>query len=278
MRQRVETARVLCLNYPLRTVCRLLGVGRSSVLYKGAPEPDLSSLKEAIFFFLSARPNAGVRYMYEMLWRHEVECTRKQIYLIYKEEGLLQKPAPPRVQTTDSRHAHPVYPNLIKGIQIDRPDQVWVTDVTFLKVGGNWAYLDLILDVYTRRLLSWSLSASNDTLLCCQALHQALLHGQPEIHHSDQGRPYASQRFTRELEGRGVLISMAMTGSPWQNPHAERVNRTIKEEEVLRSEYRTMSEARQAIGSWVELYNHGRIHSSLGYYTPAEAYEMYEPA
>ena len=277
MKQRVEIARTLGAQYPVRTLCRLLGIGRSSVLYEGKQKQDHEELKRAIFFFLNAKPDAGVRYMYEMLRRHQVECSRAQVRRIYEEEGLLGKKPQKRLVCTDSRHGHPVYPDLVKGLEITGPDHVWATDVTFLRVRRHWAYLDLLLDVFSREIVGWSVGGSNDALLCSFALEGALLHRKPEIHHSDQGRPYASKLYTGLLEKNGIRISMSRSGSPWDNGHAERMNKTFKYEEAFRNEYRTIAEAREAVASFVELYNHGRIHSSLDYYTPAEFCEMHKP-
>ena len=274
MTQRLAVARILVNSYPIRVVCKLLRVCRSSVLYEPAPRSAPDSLEETIFTFRSVFPSAGVRYMHELLRRYQVPASRTQVRTIYEAHGLLAKPFKPRIQTTDSRHHHPVYPNLIKGLPIVRADQVWVSDVTFIRVARRWAYLDLILEAFTRRIQSWALSFGNDALLCCEALERALFEGTPEIHHSDQGRTYASQRYTRLLHRLNVQISMATTGSPWENGLAERLNRTIKEEEVLISEYRTLEEARSSISSWIELYNHGRLHSSLDYYTPMEFHEI----
>lgn len=277
MTERLALARTLVESYPIRLVCRLLSVSRSSVLYEPAPRPVPDYLEETILSFRSVFPCAGVRYMHELLRRYQVPASRSQVRFVYEAHGLLGKPFKRRLQTTNSRHNHPVYPNLVKGLVIDRADQVWVSDVTFIRVDRRWAYLDLILDAFTRRILSWSLSFGNNTSLYCDALERALFEGTPEIHHSDQGQPYASPRYTRLLHRLRVQISMARTGSPWENGLAERVNRTIKEEEVLRSEYRTLDEARRSIASWIELYNYGRLHSSLDYFTPMEFYEMNRP-
>ncbi|MBX7131381.1 MAG: IS3 family transposase [Fimbriimonadaceae bacterium] len=278
MTQRLELARSLASTHPVRLLCRLLEVPRSTVLYEPAPRAFPEFLEETILSFRAVFPCAGVRYMHELLRRYQVQASRSQIRKIYETHGLLGKPPRRRIHTTDSQHLHPVYPNRVKGLAIVRADQVWVSDVTFIRVASRWAYLDLILDAFTRRILSWALGFGNTTALYCEALERALFEGTPEIHHSDQGRPYASPRYTRILSRLQVQISMARTGSPWENGLAERVNRTIKEEEVLRSEYRSLAEARLCLSNWIELYNHGRLHSSLAYYTPMEYHDMHKPS
>lgn len=274
MSARVALARQLSDRYALRLLCRTLGISRSSALYESRRWPAWADLEETIFSFRSAFPSAGVRYMHELLLRHGVRASRSQVRAVYERHGLLARPFKPRVVCTNSRHGHPRYRNLVKHLAIERADQVWVTDTTFLRVGKRWAYLNLIQDSFTRRIVGWSLGHSNSAWLCIQALEQALLTGVPEIHHSDQGSTYASQHYVEALHRRQIKISMAQTASPWQNGQAERLNRTVKHEEIRLSEYRTLQEAQHAMASWVELYNHGRIHSSLNYYTPMEFHEM----
>lgn len=271
---RVGLARSLSDRYSVRLLCRTLGISRSSVLYETSGRPEWSDLESTILFFRSVFPGAGVRYMHELLGRHQVQASRSQVRAVYERKGLLAKPFAARLRCTDSRHAHPRYDDLVKGLAIVRADQVWVTDTTFIRIARRWAYLSLILDAYTRRIVGWSVGHSNSAWLCAEALERALLDGEPGIHHSDQGNTYASKGYIQILERHKIQISMARAASPWDNGYAERLNRTIKDEEVRLSEYRTLQEAQASIADWVELYNHGRIHSSLNYYTPMEFYQM----
>jgi len=213
--------------------------------------------------------------MYMLLRRQRVACTRSEVRQLYVRLKLLGKRAGPRVRTTDSRHEHERYPNLVKGLLVVRPDQVWVVDTLEFKIGRKKVFLALVLDVFTRLILGFALSFSNDTLLTLEALEMALAKGTPEIHHSDQGKTYASDLYTGRLLGLQVRISMAAAGCAWENGFAERLNRTLKDQEIRRSEYETLKEARDAIAAYVKLYNEQRMHMSLGFLTPQEVKESY---
>lgn len=276
MTMRVAAAKDLCKRHPVRQVCRLLGVNRSTLYHARAPKRDLEPLTRLVCALRVTFPQAGVPYMYELLRRHQVACSRREVRQMYVNLGILGKRPARRPRTTNSRHAHPTYPDLVKGVEINRPDQVWVTDVTYIRVSSRWAYLALIEDAYTRRIVGWAISKSNNILFCLEALDGALLTGTPEVHHSDQDNCYASPRYIERLLRVGAAVSMTATASPWDNGYAERLNRTVKHEEILLSDYQSMHEASQAIASWVELYNHGRPHSALNYCTPMEFYEMHQ--
>lgn len=262
-------------SYPSRLVCCLLNVARSSVLYRRSEPADLEGLKQVILHNRVTFPTMGFRLMHKLLVRQCVRCSRSDVRRAYIELKILGKRAPPRVQTTNSNHDEPRYPNLVKGLAVVRPDQVWVADTTYLKVAGRNAYLALVEDAFTRRVLGWAIGFSNNTMLVLDALEMALTRGQPEIHHSDQGKTYAANAHTRRLLKLGVAISMAAVGKAWENGLIERLNRTFKHEEILRSEYQTLAESRSAIAKYVKLYNEQRIHMSLGYRTPNEVNESY---
>ena len=261
---RIDTARLLVRSYPSRTVCCLLDVARSSVLYRRREPANLDRLKRVILHNRVTFPTMGSRLMYKLLVRQSVRCSRSDVRRAYIELKILGKRAPPRVQTTNSNHDEPRYPNLVKGLAVVRPDQAWVADTTYLKIAGRNAYLALVEDAFTRRVLGWAMGFSNNTMLVLDALEMALTRAQPEIHHSDQGKTYAANAHTRRLLKLGVAISMAAVGKAWENGLIERLNRTFKHEEILRSEYQTLAEARSAIAKYVKLYNEQRIHMSLG--------------
>jgi putative transposase len=250
-------------------------VPRSSALYKGKPLIDLKVLARVILTNLVTFPDAGFRWMYMLLKRQRISCTRSQVRQVYVARKMLGKRAPPRVRTTDSRHEHERYPNLVKDLEIVRPDQVWVADTLEFRIGGKKAFLALIEDVYTRLVMGFGISFSNDSLLTLSALEMGLADGTPEIHHSDQGKPYASDLHTGRLLGLGVQISMAAVGCAWENGFAERLNRTVKEQEIRRSEYDSIKEATEAIAAYVKLYNEKRMHMSLGFLTPKEVKDAY---
>lgn len=214
--------------------------------------------------------------MYHLLRRHRLECSRSDVRQVYLNLGILGKRAPARKgNTTDSRHEHPRYPNLVRELKPVRPDHVWVADTTEFSVNSRRTFLALVEDVGTRRVVGFAVSFANDTLLTLEALDMALSKGRPEIHHSDQGRPYASEKYTARLLLLGVTLSMARVGCAWENGYAERLNRSFKEEEILRSEYETLAQARTSIAAYVKLYNEVRPHMSLGRRTPKEAHDAY---
>jgi len=160
---------------------------------------------------------------------------------------------------------------LVADLAVVRPDQVWAADITYIRLGLGFVYLAVTLDVYTRAIRGWHLGRSLDLSLTLSALRQALSKSTPEIHHSDQGIQYSAPAYIEVLRAAGVKISMAEVGQPTQNGYAERVIRTIKEEEVDLSDYQDYNEAHQQIKKFLEeVYNKKRIHSALGYLTPIE--------
>ncbi len=174
-------------------------------------------------------------------------------------------------RTTDSEHTYPRYSNLVKDLEIMYPDQVWASDITFVRLQQDFVYLAIILDVFTRSVRGWCLSRLLDQELTLTALRMALRKGQPDIHHSDQGVQYAAYDYTGLLKAHGIQISMAAVGKAEENGYAERLMRTIKEEEVDLSEYLNFTNALKEIGHFIEdVYMTKRIHSSLGYLTPVE--------
>ena len=217
----------------------------------------------------------GFRLMYELLRRQRVACSRSDVRKAYCELKILGKRAPARVRTTNSNHGEPRHPNLIKDLEIERPNQVWVADTTDVRIASRTAYLALVEDAYTRRVVGWAMSFSNNAMLVLDALNKALTFGKPEIHHSDQGKPYASKNHTGRLRSIGVTLSMAAVGCAWENGLAERLNRTFKYEEILLSDYQSIQEATTSIAKFVKLYNEKRIHMSLRYRTPKEVYDAY---
>ena len=184
----------------------------------------------------------------------------------------LQRPIQRRhVRTTNSNHPDPRFKNLVRDLVVTQPDEVWVSDVTYIRLGEGFVYLAVVLDVYTRAVRGWCLSRVLDQGLTLKALEQALRNHQPQIHHSDQGIQYAAQAYVERLRRNQIWISMAATGKPEENGYAERFMRTLKEEEVDLSEYRNFAEAQAQIKRFIEeVYMTKRIHSALGYLTPVE--------
>ena len=272
----MAAARSLGADYPLRLVCQLLGVARSSVLYRKKPQRNLKRLSGLIQANLVTFRTAGFTWMYKLLRRQGVVCSRSEVRRVYADLNLLRKRPPRRFRTTDSRHEHERYPNLVRDLAAQRPDHIWAADTLELRIQMRKAFLALIEDIFTRRVMGFALSFANDSLLTLQALEKALLIGTPEIHHSDQGKTYASDLYTSKLLGVHVLISMAAVGKAWENGFAERLNRTFREQEIALSEYQSLEEAIESIGNYAKLYNEQRMHQGLGYLTPREVKEAYD--
>ena len=194
-----------------------------------------------------------------------------------REESLLCHVKRQFVPTTDSHHLFQVYPNLVKGLQVDAPDVVWVADLTYIRLPSNFVYLAALLDASSRKCVGWNLSKRIDTQLALGALEQALATRDVSpglIHHSDRGVQYASSAYVERLLSVEAHISMSAVGNPYDNAKAESFFKTLKQEEVYLKHYQTFEEAQTNIGQFIEdVYNTKRLHSSLGYLPPVE-FEM----
>jgi transposase InsO family protein len=241
---------------------------RSSYYYL-AKQANESELETAIEEIAGQFPTYGTRRVTHQLRRspYNMHVNRKRVQRIMAQKKLLRPLKRSRKRTTDSQHPDPRYPDL----EFKTPDQVWVSDVTYIHLKHEYVYLAIILDVFTRAMRGWSLSRTLDQQLTLTALRAALNSACPSIHHSDQGVQYAAHAYMDLLKLHHIQISMAAVGKAEENGYAERVIRTIKEEEVDLSEYLDFSDAAQQIGHFIEdVYMTKRIHSSLGYLTPAE--------
>jgi putative transposase len=257
-------------EYPVSVVCETLGLARSSYYHK-AKHRDDGELRQAVRELSGEWPTYGYRRITAELQRAGWTVNHKSVAQIMAELGLQAKVKRRRMRTTDSRHGGPRFPNLMPGRQVERPDEVWVADITYVVLGRGFVYLAVVMDVFTRAVRGWHLARGLDQELALTALQRALQHGRPEIHHSDQGVQYAAEDYERCLQTHGVQASMTRRGAAWQNGYAERLMRTIKEEEVYLSEYRDYADAQRQIGRFLDdVYMHKRIHSALGYLTPVE--------
>ena len=263
-------------TYPIRLVCRLLGVPRSSVYYTPQPAADEAMLKTALLDLAGEWPTYGYRRLTAMMKRLGWRVNAKRVRRWMDELNLAGAPPVRKTRTTDSGHAFPRYPNLVQGLKIRRPEQVWVADITYIRLHDEFVYLAVVMDVFTRSIRGWHLGRDLDQGLTRAALERALVVAVPTIHHSDQGVQYAAAPYVERLQKLGVKLSMAAIGEPRENGFAERLVRTIKEEEVDLSDYRDFAEARGQIGHFIDaVYNVKRIHSSLGYLTPQEFEEQW---
>jgi transposase InsO family protein len=259
-------------TYPMRLVCRLLGAPRSSMYYRSAPAPDADAMFKTVLLDLAAQwPTYGYRRLTAMMRRSGWPVNGKRVRRWMDELGINGTPPQRKRRTTHSRHAFPRYPNLVETLEIQAPDQVWVADITYIRLRREFVYLAVLMDVFTRSIRGWHLSRNLDQGLTLAALERALVLAIPAIHHSDQGLQYAATAYVERLQKLGVRLSMAAVGEAYQNGYAERVIRTIKEEEVYLSDYRDFADASANIRRFLDdVYNVKRIHSALGYLTPQE--------
>jgi putative transposase len=178
-----------------------------------------------------------------------------------------------RPNTSKPAPGHRVYPYLLKGVEVNRVDQVWAADITYIPMAQGFLYLVAIMDWYSRHVLAWKLSNTMDTDFCVAALEEALSRGRPEVFNTDQGAQFTSDAFTQTLQERGIRVSMDGKGRYLDNIFVERLWRSVKYEEVYLKAYQTVVEARTGINAYLEFYNRQRPHQSLGYRTPAEVYQ-----
>ena len=259
-------------HYPLRTACELVGLSPSTYYYAGQAEED-SQLLGDLETVLGEFPRYGTRRATHQLRRppYGYQINRKRVQRLMRQKGWLQPFKRTKYRTTNSKHPYPRYANLVENLLILHPDQVWVADITYIRLGAGFVFLAVLMDVFTRAIRGWCLSRSLDVTLSLRALEMGLAEHVPEIHHSDQGIQYAASEYVKVLNRYQVQISMAAVGEPEENGYAERLMRTIKEEEVDLSDYQDFADAQNQIERFLmDVYNHKRIHSSLGYLTPVE--------
>ena len=249
-----------------------LGISRGSVYYRQKPTPaaDLAIMRRLDELHLEF-PFAGSRMLRDLLSQEGIDSGRRHIATLMKRmsiEALYRKP-----NTSRSAPGHKIYPYLLRGMTIDRPNQVWAMDITYVPMARGFVYLAAVVDWFSRRVLSWRLSITLETAFCIEALEEALArHGRPEIFNTDQGSQFTSHDFTSVLLKAGIAISMDGKGSWRDNVFVERLWRSIKYEEVYLRAYDTVGEARTSIGQYLAFYNGRRPHSSLDRQTPDQAY------
>ena len=259
-------------GYSIQEGCQLVDLPRSSYYYV-SQKPDESQLEQDLKTVAGQFPRYGSRRLFRQLRRapYGYSLGRYRMRRLMREHNLLQKVRRKQYKTTNSDHPYPRYANLVQDLEITHPDQVWVCDITYIRLFQEFVFLAVVMDVFTRSIRGWNLSSSLDRSLTLEALLQGLEDHVPEIHHSDQGVQYAALEYVNALQARQVQISMAAQGEPRENGYAERLMRTIKEEEVELSDYQNFADAYRQIGQFLEdVYNTKRIHSSLGYLTPLE--------
>ena len=254
----------------VRQQCQLLGVNRSVVYYKGKRPVDESEIMNRIHEIWLKFPTYGYRRITKALQDEGYDINRKRGYRLMKLMNLEALYAKPKL--SEPHPNHKIYPYLLKGLSIDRPNQAWCTDITYVKMPQGFVYLVAIIDVYSRYIVSWRLSTSLDTAFCLDMLRSAFCIGRPEILNTDQGCQFTSLDWINMVEGAGVKVSMDGKGRWVDNIPIERFWRTLKHENIFLKVYETVAEARNGIKEFIELYNEERLHSSIGYTNPGIVY------
>jgi putative transposase len=254
----------------VRQVCRVLGHRRRHYYDRARPYAE-ATLQAAIERLAEEWPTYGYRRITALLRREAFQVHHTCVARLMRELGWQGHPPARRPRTTQSAHAYPRYPNLVQGLAIIRPDHVWVADITSVRVRQEFVYLAVLMDAYTRSIRGWHVSRHLDQALTLTAWRRALAQHRPEIHHADQGGQYAALTYVQTLRDVGAHISMAAVGEATENGSAERLMRTIKEEEVTLHDDQDFHDAYQRLGHFLaDVYQHKRIHAALGYLTPEE--------
>ena len=254
----------------MRDICGILGVNRSSFYYQPKADASEAVLRAEIQKLAGAYPRYGYRRITQLLVRQGYTVGTRRVARLMKEHHLLVS-VKGACRTTRSLQGDKPWHNLLKTLDISHEDQVWVADITYIRLKRHFVYLALLMDVFTRIIKAWHLSQHLNTSLTLKPLKEAFCHSVCEIHHSDQGAQYLSNAYIATLQAHGVEISVAHRGRPWENGYAERLIRTLKEEEVDINDYQSISEARDRIGHFIrQVYHQKRPHSALGYLTPME--------
>jgi len=246
-------------------------VARSGLYYRPGEEREENlELMRLLDEQYTRTPYYGVRRMTAWLRRGGWEVNPKRIRRLLRQMGL--EAIYPKPRLSQPGPGHRIYPYLLRGMTMERVNQVWSADITYIRLVGSWLYLVAVMDWYSRYVLSWKLSASLESAFCVEALADALRQGRPEIFNTDQGAQFTGEAFTGRLEQHGIQISMDGRGRALDNVFTERLWRSVKYEEVYLKEYREPGEAERGLRRYFRHYNHERPHQALGYRTPAEVH------
>jgi putative transposase len=259
-------------DLPLTKQAEVLRISRSSVYYlpRPVPEADLAIMRRVDRLHLEF-PFAGSRLLQGLLAAEGCKIGRRHVKTLMRRMGVEALYRRPR--TTKPEPGHKIYPYLLRGVQVTRPNQVWAMDITYIPMERGHVYLAVVLDWFSRRVLSWRVSITMEAAFCVETLEDALArHGKPEIFNTDQGSQFTGAAFTGVLIKNGIAISMDGKGAWRDNVFVERLWRSVKYEEVYLRAYDTASEARALIGRYLDFYNCRRPHSSLDGNTPDHAY------
>ncbi len=262
---------------PLTRQAQVLKLSRSSLYYR--PEPvspaDLAIMRRMDELHLDY-PFAGSRMLRDLLRGEGVQIGRAHVITLMKRmriEAIYRRP-----NTSKPAPGHKIHPYLLRGLTVDRPDQAWAMDISYIPMARGFVYLAAVIDWFTRRVLAWRVSITMELDFCLEAVEEAIaLHGKPEIFNTDQGSQFTSAAFTGLLADHGIAISMDGKGAWRDNVFVERLWRSVKYEEVYLKAYDSVAEARASIGRYLDFYNRKRPHSSLGARTPDQAYFDRQP-
>ena len=259
-----------------RQMCAAAQLSRASyyrLVGSVAEDPNME-LRSVIQKIALSRPSYGYRRVQAELERRGQRVNHKRVRRLMREDNLLCVRRRSFMRTTDSKHGFTVYPNLAGKMVLSDINQLWVADITYIRLQSEFIYLAVILDAYSRRVIGWELGRTLAAELALGALRRALKGRRIApglVHHSDRGVQYAASDYTRLLHDHQIQISMSRRGNPYDNAQAESFMKTLKYEEVYRSDYRAEREARRQIGHFLEqVYNQKRLHSALSYVSPAE--------
>jgi len=261
----------------IRELCELAQVSRASYYrswIKKEPKAEKIALRDAIQRLALKDRHCGYRRILRELKNEGWVVNHKRLLRLMRDDNLLSIRRRRFVVTTDSHHTWRVYPNLARYMILTDMNQLWVADITYIRLKVEFIYLAVILDVYSRRVVGWSIKRRLESDIARDALEMALKQRRPAaglVHHSDRGVQYAANEYVERLEARGIIISMSRPGNPYDNAWAESFIKTLKAEEVNAAHYRDLEDATGRIGKFIEeVYNQRRLHSALGYVSPAE--------
>jgi putative transposase len=257
----------------VRRQCELLGLSRSSLYYEPAAETaDNVQLMGLIDREYTARPFLGSRRLTEWLIGRGESVNRKRVQRLLRVMGL--EAIYPKPKLSAAGRGHQIYPYLLRGVSIERPDQVWSTDITYVPLACGFMYLAAILDWFSRYVIAWRLSNTLDGSFCLEMLDEALSGGKPEVFNTDQGVPFTAAAWTGRLEKAGVAVSMDGRGRWLDNVFVERLWRSVKYEDIYLWRYEAVPQLQQGLGRYFPYYNEARPHQSLEYRTPASVYRQ----
>jgi putative transposase len=257
----------------LRRQCQLLGLARSSFYYEPRPESEADLLLMRLLDEQYTRtPFYGIRRMTAWLQQQGHRINHKRVQGLLRLMGL--EAIYPRPNLSQPAPGHRIYPYLLRGVRVERVNQVWSSDITYVRLLGGFVYLAAVIDWFSRYVLAWEISVTLDSNFCVSALERALERGRPEVFNTDQGVQFTSLVFTERLLEREIRISMDGRGRALDNIFVERLWRTVKYEEIYLNDYGSVPEVQDGLGRYFRFYNEERLHQSLNYRTPAAVHGL----